>query len=253
MTLTYAKLNPKDFTTPEECQREFQKKVLQLTDVVPLLPNDQQDEVMALIEDLGERFDDAIRNGGKGGELDLKELLTSLTWLKKLFTMFKVMALTKEARVIWMFTAKLTPQDLPVLIGDLVSLVSQAMVLLNPKKPRTPVPEAPSQASDDPLAYNTVLAKLCQKLKRDSGAKSITQNYKGTGKQSFRRQLWVTYKNGAVIDLWLEADSIRFGGVVTKRPEGGTYRLPKGVAYGSKAPDQVYAEVAKELKAWANP
>jgi len=105
----------------------------------------------------------------------------------------------------------------------------------------------------DALAYNTTLAKLMQRLKRDAGATSIAQNYRGTGSQAFRRQLWVRFKSGAVIDLWLEGRGMRFGGVVKNGPPGGDYKLPSHIAYEGKTPEQVYAEAATELRAWANP
>lgn len=108
----------------------------------------------------------------------------------------------------------------------------------------------------DPLAFNTALAKLLQKLKKDAGASTVSQNYRGTGRQAYRRQLWVHFKSGAVIDLWLEANGINFGGVVCRRaPTRATpMQLPKlGIPYGVKTPEQVYAEVAPLLKEWALP
>ena len=102
-------------------------------------------------------------------------------------------------------------------------------------------------------AYNGALAKLFQRLKQDAGAERIAQNYRGTGSQVFRRQLWVRFKSGAVIDLWLERAGVKFGGVVKHAPPGRAFELPRGVAYEGKTPAQVYAEVAPMLRAWANP
>ena len=112
----------------------------------------------------------------------------------------------------------------------------------------------PEGQASDPLTFNTALAKLMQRLKKDAGAESIAQNYRGTGSQAHRRQLWVRCKSGAVIDLWLEESRVQLGGIVKngvpgKPPKG----LVKDVAYGNKTPEQVYKEVAGHLKEWANP
>lgn len=103
--------------------------------------------------------------------------------------------------------------------------------------------------------FNTKLAKLMQKLKKDAGAKSIAQNYKGTGSQAFRRQLWVHFGSGAVIDLWLDKGYLKFGGVVMNGPPNkeDKYHMPNAIPYGDKTPEHVYEEAAKHLKAWANP
>lgn len=110
-----------------------------------------------------------------------------------------------------------------------------------------------TRSDEGTTAYNTTLAKLFQRLKKDAGAASIAQNYRGTGGQAHRRQLWVRFKSGAVIDLWLEHEGVRFGGVVKNAPAGGTHALPRGIQYAGKTPEQVYAEAATELRAWANP
>ena len=114
---------------------------------------------------------------------------------------------------------------------------------------------APADANAEYGEYNTKLAKLLQKLKKDAGARSISQNYKGTGSQAFRRQLWVNFVSGAVIDLWLDKGYLKFGGVVMNRPPGVEVSrgLPKMIAYQGKTPEQVYEEAAKHLKVWAAP
>jgi hypothetical protein len=98
-------------------------------------------------------------------------------------------------------------------------------------------------------AFNTKLAKLLQRLKKDAEAKTIKQNYKGTGSQKFRRQLWVRFNSGAVIDLWLEKEALGLGGVVTNGV--GNPLTKKAILYQGKTPEQVYAEVMPVLKAWA--
>jgi hypothetical protein len=105
-------------------------------------------------------------------------------------------------------------------------------------------------AAEDINAFNTKLAKLLQRLKKDAGAKSVKQNYKGTGSQKFRRQLWCRFNNGAVIDLWLEKNDLGFGGVVARLPNGQETRRLPALPYGNKTPEQVYAEAVKFLKSW---
>jgi hypothetical protein len=101
--------------------------------------------------------------------------------------------------------------------------------------------------------YNTKLAKLMQKLKKDVGAGSIRQGYKGTGSQKARRQLWVRWKNEAVIDIWLDMGYVTFGGIVMNRPPGSDVTISaKKLPYKDK-PEQTYAEIVKILKPWANP
>ena len=104
--------------------------------------------------------------------------------------------------------------------------------------------------------YNTTLAKLFQRLKKDAGATSVAQNYRGTGTQSYRRQLWVHFQSGAVIDLWLNARDLGLGGVVKNRPPADVearVELPRVIEYGDKTPQQVYDEAMPLLRAWANP
>jgi len=104
-------------------------------------------------------------------------------------------------------------------------------------------------AAEDINAFNTKLARLFQKLKKDAAAKSIAQNYKGTGSQKFRRQLWIRFKSGAVIDVWLE-NNLKLGGVVMNGI--GHPISTRLVKYDDKTPEQVYAEASRILNAWAN-
>ena len=104
-------------------------------------------------------------------------------------------------------------------------------------------------AEEDINVFNTKLAKLFQSLKKDAGATSIKQNYKGTGSRKFRRQLWIRFTSGVVIDIWLENKLVSFGGVVMN---GGGTLSKKAVLYGEKTPEQVYAEAMPILKAWAS-
>lgn len=108
-------------------------------------------------------------------------------------------------------------------------------------------PDAAARAAyeappEDWEPYNTELAKLLQGLKRDANAETIRQNYRGTGSQSYRRQLWTRFKGGAVMDLWLNAGRLEFGGVV-----GAT---GKSIAYGTMKPAEVYTKAVAFLRAW---
>jgi hypothetical protein len=97
--------------------------------------------------------------------------------------------------------------------------------------------------------FNTKLAKLMQGLKKGADAETIKGNYKGTGKQAFRRQLWVRFKNGAVIDLWLDNGYLKFGGVVARSNSGGQ-TVPAGIIYKGKTPEDVFDLALKAIKAW---
>jgi hypothetical protein len=99
---------------------------------------------------------------------------------------------------------------------------------------------------DEYLDFNTKLAKLLQRLKKDAGATVVSQGYRGTGSQAYRRQVFVRFEN-TVVDLWLEAGMIRIGGVLRDRVPPP---VRKGVAYENKSPEQVYGELVKLLKAW---
>ena len=101
----------------------------------------------------------------------------------------------------------------------------------------------------DADVFNAKLAKLFQKLKKDAKASSIKQSYKGTGSRKHRRQLWINFESEAVIDIWLEQDSVVFGGVVAR---GGGNLSKTHVAYGDRTPEQVYAEAMPILRDWAN-
>jgi hypothetical protein len=109
----------------------------------------------------------------------------------------------------------------------------------------------PSGRQMSALEYNTALAKLLQRLRQDAGAETIRQNYRGTGSRAYRRQLYVRFTNGSMIDLWLEDDRIELGGVVRRSASTDQADLPKFIRYASKSPAEIYAEVAHALRSWA--
>lgn len=115
--------------------------------------------------------------------------------------------------------------------------------------PAAPGPAPAAQASkysDDPNAYNAALAKMMGKLKKDVGATGVNQNYKGTGKQSHRRQVFVRlpdHERGGP-DVWLDSGHVKVGGVIGT-PKG----IPNQRSYGDDPPEKVYAWIRDTLKA----
>lgn len=75
-------------------------------------------------------------------------------------------------------------------------------------------PDTPKRAHD-PVAYNSGLAGRLGTLKKtNSNIESVTQNYKGTGKQSHKRQIVVSFKDGQrPIDFFLDKDRVEMTGV----------------------------------------
>jgi hypothetical protein len=61
--------------------------------------------------------------------------------------------------------------------------------------------------------FNTALSKRLKLLKKDLGAVTVSQGYKGTGSRVYRRQIFVRFSNDKVIDLWLEDEYVLLGGV----------------------------------------
>lgn len=106
-------------------------------------------------------------------------------------------------------------------------------------------PGVPNPSVADANTFNTALAKELKKLKKAVGATKIRQGYKGTGRQKFRRQVWVDVPwNSRGIDLWLEASAIGMGGVIA--PFGQGVRIP----YADKSPQEVYQEVEDFFREW---
>lgn len=104
--------------------------------------------------------------------------------------------------------------------------------------------EVPAYTTGSDLdAFNSALAKLCAKLKKDMGATAVRQNYKGTGGQKFRRQLYVSFKDIPGPDLWLDSGFAKIGGVVFM-----PFADKSPITYEGKTPAEVYAEILKRMR-----
>lgn len=88
------------------------------------------------------------------------------------------------------------------------------------------------------LEYNTALAKLLRRLKRDLGATAVRQDYRGTGSQKAYRQIFVTFPDFS-IDLWLKENRVGLGGVLTRLGS---------LAKGERAPEEMYEAIRAALK-----
>ena len=86
------------------------------------------------------------------------------------------------------------------------------------------------------------IAKALLPLKKAAGLASIRQNYKGTGSQKARRQLWIALANGSAVDVWLDAESYTIGGVTQ-------IRIPGRWTYGDQTPGAIAGAIADKLKA----
>lgn len=118
--------------------------------------------------------------------------------------------------------------------------------MINTDSMRGLVEEGELKFSAEPIAYNAALAKLMQKLKKDVGATAIRQGYKGGGKQSHRRQIWVSmpdHSRGGP-DVWLDNGYVKIGGVIQVPAE-----VPRMRQYGDDTPETVYGWIRDALKA----
>lgn len=111
--------------------------------------------------------------------------------------------------------------------------------------------KAAEAAFDTLVAQNAQLAKaFASGLKKQAGAATVRQNYVGTGRAAFRRQVWVRFRDGSVIDLWVEGTKVCLGGVVCNGFEFRAHTLSVETydAQGQRRPDaDVVADVAKIL------
>ena len=109
---------------------------------------------------------------------------------------------------------------------------------------------AEAYVDEDLVAYNTDLAKKIKGVKRDLGVKTIKQGYKGTGGQKHRRQVWLRWEDGSVVDVWLDDGFFRFGGIVSQVGGREVQVSPRQIDYDGKPVDTIYREVVTALQAW---
>lgn len=97
--------------------------------------------------------------------------------------------------------------------------------------------------NDEMNDFNTKLSKYLKNLKKDAGAISIKQNYKGTGSRKYRRQLYVRFSDNEVTDLWLEDNHIQTYGVITKS------KIPRVmVFFDGRSVEEIYNDLLPYMK-----
>jgi hypothetical protein len=95
-------------------------------------------------------------------------------------------------------------------------------------------------------AFNTSLQKLLSGLKSSAHARIIRQNYKGTGEQKAKRQIFVRFADGSPMDIWLLKGSVDFEGSAMT-PDA---KLPKAFSYAGMTPEEAYAKIKKGIIEW---
>ena len=106
------------------------------------------------------------------------------------------------------------------------------------------------QGPDEAEAYTKEVAMLIRKKRGQLGIASFRQNYNGTGSQKAVRQIWMSFKNGAVIDVWIHPGVVKYGGVVGIHPSGKRTVPNPSVR---KTPDDAKKTadiIADDLKEW---
>lgn len=104
-----------------------------------------------------------------------------------------------------------------------------------------------AESAVDPLdereQFTADVARELLRMKRALGITGMRQNYKGTGSQRFRRQLWTRFADVGPIDIWLDRESFQIGGVLP----GG---LSGSFKYGEGDAKQAAARIAEVLQEW---
>jgi hypothetical protein len=102
-------------------------------------------------------------------------------------------------------------------------------------KPKTIVPQGAKYTGD--------LAKKLRSLKKELGADSVRQGYRGTGSASASRQIVINFpREDKMIDVWLETHNAKLGGVYA--------RTNINVLYNNRSVEEVYVEIRDQLSAW---
>lgn len=103
---------------------------------------------------------------------------------------------------------------------------------------------------DEAEAYTAEVAKLVRKKKGELGISSFRQNYKGKGSQRAIRQIWMRFKNGAVIDVWIHPGGVKYGGVVSVHPSGARRGPDPSVRKTTDNAKKTADTIADDLKEW---
>jgi len=129
--------------------------------------------------------------------------------------------------------------------GELITMFKNRVKKASELRSRRALDDAPPPEAMDPtdvlMQYTADVAKELLKHRKTHGLQAIRQNYKGTGSQRAKRQLWVRFTNGEAVDVWLEEKGYSIGGVTILRMPG---RFP----YEGKTPVDVAKEIAEKLK-----
>jgi hypothetical protein len=104
-----------------------------------------------------------------------------------------------------------------------------------------PVAVPVSDPIDIEAQYTADIGKELLRLRSAYGLQGIRQNYRGTGRQRARRQLYIRLENGALVDVWLNSSDYEIGGVTLIRIRG---TFP----YGGRPPATIAREIAEKLK-----
>lgn len=89
--------------------------------------------------------------------------------------------------------------------------------------------------------YTADIARELLKLRRAYGWAGVRQNYKGTGSQRAKRQLFIRLPTDEAVDVWLETQGYQIGGVTILWIKGN-------FPYNGRHPAEVAKEIAEKLK-----
>jgi hypothetical protein len=109
---------------------------------------------------------------------------------------------------------------------------------------------------DEAETYTATLAKFFQKLKKDAGAESVCQNYKGVGTQRMRPSALGTLQERRLYRPLAkrEAPAFRWRGLQPAARWNGCPDIwKKAIPYSDAAPEVIYQQAMALLKAWATP
>lgn len=71
-----------------------------------------------------------------------------------------------------------------------------------------------NMSQEEFIQYTAEIGKYISKIKNKFGINTVRQNYSGTGSKQGIRQLFLRMHSGYGVDIWLERDYYRIGGVI---------------------------------------